>query len=65
MSKNSEINKLIIETIENASDDKIVKELIKELLQYELDTWNRNILPSSVKDTYDQIVDNIIKRGKK
>ncbi|RJQ15768.1 hypothetical protein C4573_06470 [Candidatus Woesearchaeota archaeon] len=62
MAKNSEISALIIETVESSCDDKSVKELIKESLQYELDIWNRHVLPSTIKEEYDQIVDKIIKR---
>jgi len=65
MSSNSEINQLIIETVEQASTDDSVKRLIKEALQYELDIWNRPVLPSAIKDEYDRIVEKITREDKK
>lgn len=65
MSNNSEINSLIIETVESACTDESVKKLIKEALQYELDIWNRPILPSTIKEEYERIVDKIAREGKK
>lgn len=62
MPNNSEINKLIIQTVENCCDDESVRELIKESLQYELDIWNRHILPSTINDEYERMVDRIIKK---
>lgn len=65
MSGNSEINQLIIETIEQASTNDSVKKLIKEALQYELDIWNRPVLPSTIKDEYDRMVEKIIRGDNK
>jgi len=62
MANNSEINKLIIETVDGCCDDAAVKELIKASLQYELDIWNRNILNSVINDEYEQMVDKVIKK---
>ncbi len=62
MANHSEINKLIIETVENACEDETVQDLIKEALQYELDIWNRHILPSTIKDEYERMVDRVLKR---
>ena len=64
MANNSEINQLIIQTVENSCDDKEVQELIKEALQYELDIWNRHVMPSTIQDEYERIVDQVIKRSK-
>ncbi|MFH1289842.1 MAG: hypothetical protein ABIH92_00360 [Nanoarchaeota archaeon] len=63
MPNNTEINELIIQTVENTCDDLSVQELIKEALQYELDIWNRHILPSAIKDEYERMVEKTIKRG--
>ena len=62
MPDSSEINELIIQTVESACKNKLVRELIKEALQYELDIWNRHILPSTIKDEYERMVENVIKR---
>jgi len=64
MSDSSEINKLIIETVETCCDKKTVRSLIEEALQYELDIWNRHILPSTIKDEYDRMVERVIKEDK-
>ena len=63
MANNTEINQLIIQTVENACDDQSVQKLIKEALQYELDIWNRHILPSTIKDEYERMVEKTIKKG--
>jgi len=65
MANHSEINKLIIQTVEKTCDDEAVQDLIKESLQYELDIWNRHILPSTIKDEYEQIVEKVLKRFEK
>jgi hypothetical protein len=64
MTNNSEINKVIIETVENSCDDQEVQELIKDVLKYELDIWNRHVLPSTIQDEYERIVDQVLKRSK-
>jgi hypothetical protein len=62
MANNSEINKLIIETVENSCKDKGVQELIKMSLQYELDIWNRPVMGSTIKEEYEHIVEKVMKK---
>lgn len=57
----SDINKIILETIDEISSDKEVKSLIKESLEYERDIWNRHINSSIIKDNYEDIINKIIK----
>ena len=63
ITNNSEINKLIIQTVENSCEDQEVQELIKEALQYELDIWNRPVMGSAIKEEYEHIVEKIMKRA--
>lgn len=65
MPGNSEINTLIIKTIESASSDETVNKLIKEALQYELDIWNRPILDSEIKEEYDRMVEKLVREDDK
>ena len=65
MANNSEINKLIIQTVENNCPDKNVQELIKKALQYELDIWNRPVMKSTIKDEYEHIVEKVMKKVEK
>jgi hypothetical protein len=65
MTNNSEINKLIIQTVESSCKDKGVRELIKESLQYELDIWNRPVMGSTIKEEYEHIVEKIMKQVEK
>lgn len=65
MPNNSEINELIIQTVEGSCKDKAVLELIKEALQYELDIWNRHISTSTIKDEYERMVEKTLKRSEK
>ena len=62
MPDSSEINEIIIQTVKSACTNRLVRELINEALQYELDIWNRHILPSTIKDEYERMVENVIKR---
>ena len=62
MSEISEINKLIIETIENCCDDENIVKLIKSALRYELDIWNRHVFPSSIIDQYEIMVNKVLRR---
>ena len=62
MANNSEINKLIIQTVENSWEDKCVQELIKDALQYELDIWNRPVMGSTIKEEYEHIVEKVLKK---
>lgn len=63
MAHNSEINKLILQTVENYCEDETIQDLIKEALQYELDIWNRHILPSTIKDEFERMVERVLKRA--
>ena len=65
MANNSEINQLIIKTVENHCDNSIISELIRKALQYELDIWNRHVLPSTIKDEYERMVDRVLKGSEK
>ena len=65
MSNSSEINELITKTVEDNCKNKAVQDLIKEALQYELDIWNRHIMPSTIKDEYERMVENVLKRHQK
>jgi hypothetical protein len=65
MANNSEINQLIIKTVENNCDDPTITDLIRESLQYELDIWNRHVLPSTIKDEYERMVDRVLKESEK
>lgn len=62
---NSEINELIIETVESSCEDEKIRNLIRSSLKYELDIWNRHILPSDIKDEYNRIVEKVLKGEKK
>lgn len=63
MSEMSEINKLIIETIENCCDNENIIKLIKATLRYELDIWNRHVFSSSIVDQYEIMVNKILRRS--
>lgn len=65
MPNNSEINKLVIQAVEDNCKDPSVLELIKEALQYELDIWNRHIHSSTIKDEYERMVERVLKRQQK
>ena len=43
MNSKSELNELILETIDAHCKNEAVQELIHQALQYELDIWNRHI----------------------
>jgi hypothetical protein len=61
MIEGSEFNKLILETIDEHCNDPDVKTLIKTSLLYELDIWNRHIRSSEIEDSYEQMVDDVLK----
>ena len=64
MKDNSEINKLIIQTIESSCENPLAKNLIKNALQYELDIWNRGVMPSTIMDEYERLVEKAMKKEK-
>lgn len=64
MIEGSEFNKLIIETINDHCEDPDVKNLIQKSLRYELDIWNRHIRSADIEDTYEQMVDDVLKERK-
>ena len=58
-----DINKLIIETLDEYCNNENVKKLIDQSLRYELDIWNRHIQKNDIEDHYELIVDKIVKKG--
>mgnify|MGYP000927488732 CR=1 FL=1 len=56
-----EINHLIMETIHEHSPNEFVFQLILELLQYELDIWNRYLPWSDISSQYELIVDKVVR----
>lgn len=56
MSEKFEVNTLISETINAICPDENVKRLIRRVLQYELDTYNRNPRKTDIMEAYQQIV---------
>ncbi len=52
-----EINRLIMETINENSPNESVVQLILDALQYELDIWNRYVPKSEISRQYELIVD--------
>ncbi|MDW7774876.1 MAG: hypothetical protein SCH39_00900 [Methanosarcinales archaeon] len=65
MDEISNINQLILDTIEEQTDDIYVKKLIKQSLEYELDIWNRYPRKSEIEDAYQRIVEKIVKEMQK
>lgn len=57
----TEINQLIMETIDEYSTDILVKKFIRNALRYELDIWNRHIRKSEIEDQYHAMVEKSIK----
>jgi hypothetical protein len=60
-----EINQLIMETIHENSPNESVVQIIREVLQYELDIWNRYVPKSEILNQYELIVNRNIKELKK
>ncbi|HQE49180.1 MAG TPA: hypothetical protein PKI14_08465 [Fervidobacterium sp.] len=56
-----EINQLIMETIHENSPNESVVQIIREVLQYELDIWNRYVPKREILDQYELIVNRNIK----
>jgi len=56
-----DINKLIIEILDEHCNDENVKKLIDQSLRYELDIWNRQIRSNDIENHYELIVDKIVK----
>jgi len=56
-----EINQLIMETIHENSPNESVVQIIREVLQYELDIWNRYVPKSEILNQYELIVNRNIK----
>ncbi len=61
MIEGSKFNKLILDTIDDHCEDQDVKKLIHRSLRYELDIWNRHIRSKDIEDTYEQMVDDVLK----
>lgn len=61
MANELDINKLIIEILDEHCNDENVKKLIDQSLRYELDIWNRHIRKNDIEDHYESIVDKIVK----
>ena len=57
MTENYEFNELITTTLYERCPDENVKKLLKRILQYELDTYNRNPRKTDVMAEYKQMVD--------
>ena len=55
-----EINQLIMETIHENSPNESVVQIIREVLQYELDIWNRYVPKREILDQYELIVNRNI-----
>ena len=64
MIEGSEFNQLILDTIDDYSEDPDVKNLIQKSLRYELDIWNRHIRVSEIEDEYEQMIDDVLKGRK-
>ena len=64
MSSELEINKLITEAIYELSPDRNVSKLLRELLQYELDIWNRFPRKSEITSQYELMVEKISREMK-
>lgn len=64
MNSKSELNELILETIDAHCKNDAVQELIHQALQYELDIWNRHIGSAEVLDEYQRMIEKIIKENK-
>jgi len=56
-----DINKLIIEILDEHCNNENVKKLIEQSLRYELDIWNRHIRKNEIENHYELIVDKIVK----
>jgi hypothetical protein len=55
------INVLIMHTINEHCKDSSVIKLIAEMLQYELDIWNRKIAPTEIADEYNKMISKAAK----
>jgi hypothetical protein len=64
MKSKSELNELILETIDAHCKNNAVKELIHQGLKYELDIWNRRIGSAEIIDEYQRIIEKITKENK-
>ncbi|HPD11207.1 MAG TPA: hypothetical protein PLN56_09475 [Methanoregulaceae archaeon] len=58
-----EINQLIMETIRERSPNESVVQIILEVLQYELDIWNRYVPKREILNQYELIVNRNIKES--
>ncbi len=58
-----EINQLIMETIHENSPNESVVQIIREVLQYELDIWNRYVPKREILNQYELIVNRNIKES--
>lgn len=61
MKSKSEINKMIIDTIDKLCNDENIRLLIEQSLQYELDNWSRIQINSKIEEDYKIILDRISK----
>jgi len=64
MSNGLEVNKLITETIYELSPDQHVSKLLRELLRYELDIWNRYPRKSEILNQYELMVEKATREMK-
>jgi hypothetical protein len=63
MTNGMEINQIIMEVIDQRCDKTQVRKLLKEVLRYELNIWNRPIAKHTITEHYEFIVDKIVKEG--
>ncbi|MGD0171448.1 MAG: hypothetical protein ABSB81_04900 [Halobacteriota archaeon] len=61
MAEEYEINALIMHTLEEYCKDPRAMKLIGELLQYELDIWNRKIKSAEIVDQYNVMVGKAVR----
>jgi hypothetical protein len=61
MTKESEMNQIIMEVIDQHCTDDRVKKFIHEALRHELNIWNRSISSRTILESYELLVDKIVK----
>ncbi len=62
MTNDSEMNQIILEVIDQLCTDDRVKEFIHEALRHELNIWNRDVSPHTILESYELMVDKIVKK---
>lgn len=62
MTNDSEMNEIIMDVIDQHCTDDRVKKFIHEALRHELNIWNRSVSSRTILETYELMVDKIVRK---